>query len=379
MSGQPKMTRLCLDPWRYLEITSSGLQPCCMITPIASLEADAKSLNEARDSDAFRRLRRQMLSGDLDPRCEMCHIRPSVPVEKLRKALQWRGRLAGVKQDDAALPLSVLQIEVTRDCNLRCVYCGVSQPHYVVHEMSREFIRQVAGLLENLPRNVEIIINGHGETTYHPDWLILGEKIAALGLSARLTTNLARLLKDEEAACLAHFRSIEVSIDSVDPIQLREVRRHVRLSNILRNIEKIRASAKAIRRREPRFTISCGVYDANFPSLEKIVPFCVDNRISSVTFWPLVKHADLPGVTNVYPVTSLPSDKIIAAVRHVETTLARLHEVGVRTVVAGEFLDAWREQAGLPPAGPRPRTMAVELRRLRDRIGDAAERFRSSR
>ncbi len=220
----------------------------------------------------------------MHPRCEMRSIRRSGPVEKQRKAWQWRGRLAGVKQDDAALPLSILQIEVTRDCNLRCLYGGVSQAHYVVHEMSRDFLGHVAGLLDKLPKNVEIIITGDDETTYHPDWLILGKRVAALGLTVRLTTNLTRLLKDDEAACLAHFKSIEVSIDSVDPVQMCEVRRHVRLSNILRNIENFRACSKETRRRGPRFTIGCGVYDANFPSLEQMVPFCAENRISSVTF-----------------------------------------------------------------------------------------------
>lgn len=377
MSKLPKMTRRCLDPWRHLEITASGLQPCCMIASIAPLEADIKSLDEARNGDAFKRLRQQLLSGDLDPRCEMCHIRPSVPVEKLQEQVRWRRRLAGVKREDEALPLSVVQIEVTKDCNLRCVYCGVSQPHYVVDAMSTELLQGVADILDELPKNVSLIINGHGETTHHPDWLILGKRIADLGLHARLTTNLARLLKDEEAACLAHFRSIEVSVDSVDPVLLREVRRHVRLANILKNIEKIRHFAKSLRRRGPRFTISCGIYDANFSSLEKMVPFCVDNKISSVTFWPLLKHEDLPGVANVYPVTSLAPDQIGAAVSHVETTLARLHDAGIRTVIAGEFLDQWREEAGLPPTGPRKRTMAVEIRRLRDQISDATDWVRA--
>jgi hypothetical protein len=78
-------------------------------------------------------------------------------------------------------------------------------------------------------------------------------------------------------------------------------------------------------------------------------------------------------VTNVYPVTSLACEQIAAAVRQVETTLTRLHDAGIRTVVASEFLAGWREQAGLTPAEPRPRTIAVGIRRLREHIGDVAE------
>jgi hypothetical protein len=87
----------------------------------------------------------------------------------------------------------------------------------------------------------------------------------------------------------------------------------------------------------------------------------------------------LAGRDDVYLVTSLACEEIAAAVRQVETTLTRLHEAGIRTVVASEFLAGWREQAGLPAAEPRPRTMAVEIRRLCECIGDVAERIQTIR
>ena len=61
------MTRDCLDPWRYLEISADGdLRPCCNFQPLARLD-DGGS---ARENDAFQALRQSLLSGELQPACQ---------------------------------------------------------------------------------------------------------------------------------------------------------------------------------------------------------------------------------------------------------------------------------------------------------------------
>jgi uncharacterized radical SAM superfamily Fe-S cluster-containing enzyme len=52
-------------------------------------------------------------------------------------------------------------IEFTTNCNLRCVYCAVSQPTYVGTDMETSDFDQILVTLKN--RHVKsITVNGHG-------------------------------------------------------------------------------------------------------------------------------------------------------------------------------------------------------------------------
>lgn len=303
-----------------------------------------------RNGAGFADLRASLLSGDLWPQCRTCHIRERVPASRFRARSRLDSLLAGRVAPAHALPLRELRIEITMRCNLHCVYCGVSQPHYAPTEMSGERLDAIAEAARALPRSVRIMLNGHGETTYHPGWLPFCEKIVALGFRVRLTTNLARALKPEEAACLARLEQIEVSVDTADAALLRQLRRQVSIATIVANIERIRAEAARQGVRGPAFAVSCGVFDANYSGLGELAAFCVAQEIRKVTFWPLVKHADVPDARNVYPVPSLSPAEIRSAIDHVEQALAILRRARIKTVLAGGFLDDWRRTLGLRPS-----------------------------
>lgn len=341
----PSVTRNCLDPWRYLEITPThGVKPCCNIAPIAEWMPNGLSLGDLRNGEAFQLLRRQLLTGWLSNACRRCHIRPFVPLNEFQATIQGECAPAAGEAGMMAHPLRELRVEVTTKCNLRCVYCAVSQPGYSAAEMAKTTFDEIVALVSLQSRDLEIVLNGHGETTFHHDWLHLCKAIVDLGFRPSIITNLARPLNDEEASCLAGFRIVCISLDTVNADLLRNLRRRVKLSNILDNIHKIRAAAKAKRLRLPAINISCGVYNANYMHLVEFAKFCITQGICGVTFWPLVKYDDVHGVQNVYPITSLDNDKIIDAIHHLEDAIQLLHQNGIKTDAAGGFLDEWRKQ-----------------------------------
>lgn len=339
------VTRNCLDPWRYLEITPThGIKPCCNIPPIANWMPNGLSLEDLRNGEAFQLLRRQLLTGWLSEACRRCHLRPFVPLDLFQAVIKSECALAAGETGMMANPLRELRVEVTTKCNLRCVYCAVSQPGYTAAEMANTSFDEIVAFASLQPRNLVIVLNGHGETTFHPDWLVLSKAIVEQGFRPDIITNLARPLNDEEASCLAGFRNVCISLDTIDADQLRNLRRHVKLSNILNNIHNIRAAANVKQRPLPIFIVSCGVYDANYEHLEEVAKFCIAEGINGVTFWQLVKYDDVQGVQNVYPIMSLDSDRIADAIRHLECTIQLLHQNGIVTEVAGGFLEEWRKQ-----------------------------------
>lgn len=333
------ITRACRDPWNYLEITPShGLKPCCKYPAIAVWKSDGPSLEELRNSQPFRELRAGLLTGNLSPTCRDCHIRAEARVEPVALA-------SSTQHDEARLlatPLRHLRIEVTSRCNLRCVYCAVSQPGYTGVDMSAQVFEDVLATVEKLPRDTDIMVNGHGETTYHPQWMALCDSLTQKGFRPSITTNLARRFDDAEARCLARFNVIQISLDTANPDQLAELRRRVRLSTMIENIEKIRQAARALAIPAPRFSLSCGVFDVNFAGLEQVADFAIQHKVASVTFWELVKYPDVPGVRNVNSVASLGGEDIAKAVTCMDSALAKLETAGIGIEVAGDFLTRWR-------------------------------------
>lgn len=78
------VTRLCLDPWQYVEFQTDGaVTPCCNRPPIGTL--GTQSLNDILNGEAARRLRADLLSGTPDQHCRRCHIRPPTQPDKLRR------------------------------------------------------------------------------------------------------------------------------------------------------------------------------------------------------------------------------------------------------------------------------------------------------
>ncbi|OHE22140.1 MAG: hypothetical protein A2X92_10155 [Syntrophus sp. GWC2_56_31] len=335
-----RTTRHCLDPWRNVEIGTFGeVSPCCVHPPLGHIDTASASGILDRDSDAFRQLRESLLTGNLTEPCGGCHIRPLAPLKSQRQAVRSaKGVVRGALL--AAGALESMRIDVTRDCNLRCVYCAVSQQGYVGGQMPAEVFDAALKLIPAEAGGLRIDLNGHGETTTHPDWLRMARAATESGASVTMLSNFAKPFDADEIGVLATMSVIQISLDTTDDALLKRLRRKVSLGNILRNLHLIRMRARKADLK-PEWAISCGVYDKSVASLRDLAWFAVTAGFDSVTFWNLVKYPDIldPGTARVKPIADLPEDEQRKAVAALSDAIRILEDHGVKAEVAGDFVD----------------------------------------
>ena len=233
----------------------------------------------------------------------------------------------------------------------------MSQPWYVGEDLPSSSFDEIVGLVESQKEPLEIAINGHGETTYHPLWLELASRLIGEKRHISIISNFAKPFSDEEVSCLSHFTWIQVSLDTVDPILLARLRRKVKLETIIDNISRVRRVAAQEGRPAPQFALSCGVFDLSTSGLPALANFAAAQKMAKVTFWQLVKYEDLPGQLNPKPIWSLAREQIVFAIEQLQTALNVLTSCGIQTELAGGFLGQWRQlaQADAPDSSPPKR------------------------
>ncbi len=288
-TGAATMTRDCLDPWTYAEITAAGnIRPCCKFLPLAKLD-EAEDVGSVRNNEKFRALREGLLSGKLDPICQECHFRKSVPTATLNRKVTAAARRAGETDLLRPLPITFFRIDINENCNLRCDYCAVSSPTYKGVEMSDAIFERAVGLLGEIDAKAGVHVNGHGETTFHPQWMKMCRAIVGRGFRPRIITNMAKNYTDEEVELLSQFAEIQISLDSDDNELMRKVRKAVRVEHVFETIGRIRAAAKRGNRKPPTINLSVGVYDPSIWTLERFADTMIRLGVTMVDLWPLVE------------------------------------------------------------------------------------------
>jgi len=301
------MTRDCMDPWKYAEISSRGMvRPCCNFPELVKLEPDCSDIHEALNNEKFQELRKSLLSGNLCDLCLHCHIRKATDISTLREKVEKEGMAA--QQFDLLRPmrLSEIRIDINEKCNLRCDYCAVSSDTYNGVEMQQPIFDAVFDLLRK-EKGAHVYLNGHGETTYHPNWLAWGKQIIDISVRPIITTNLAKPFSDDEIKLLAQFKTIQVSLDSHDPEMMKNIRKAVKVDHVFATIDRIREAAVAsYLPHVPKITMSVGVYDPSIWTLEDFVKRLIKINIAGITFWNLV---EIPHQRLVSPLRQLDESR----------------------------------------------------------------------
>jgi hypothetical protein len=355
-----RLTRDCLDPWRYLEISAAGdIRPCCNFPPLGRLDDSGADMGAVRDNDKFRALRGSLLNGDLQSPCQRCHIRKMVPVATLQRRVAKAARQPAPDRL-AALPIAELRIDINEKCNLRCDYCAVSSPDYRGVEMDGALFTRIGRIVGDVDPRAAIHVNGHGETTYHPNWMAMCGTIIEAGHRPQIITNLAKNYSDAEIDLLARFSSIQVSLDSDDDALMKTIRKSVRTAHVFETIQRIRDAAGRLNiHPAPRMSFSIGIYDPSIWTLESFIARIIAFGVRDVTFWNLVemKHQSLvKPLRNLDAADQQRARTILASVRRT------LEDADVGYIFAGDF-DAMI--AGLN----RPRQLRAAFRRARRAIG----------
>lgn len=83
------MTRECFDPWGYVEFRTNGdVAPCCFRPAIGNF-VDTP-LSAILNGAAVRRLRAELLSGEMDQFCADCRGRPLIAVDDFHEGVKQR-------------------------------------------------------------------------------------------------------------------------------------------------------------------------------------------------------------------------------------------------------------------------------------------------
>ena len=329
------VTRDCTDPWNYLEIGASReIIPCCNYDPLETPDL-SQGVDLVRNSPSFRSLRASLLQGELTGACSKCHIRGLTPVSVFKRRIT---DLLG-QETDSLLPAKLmnLRIDITTACNLRCVYCSVSHPGYSGKHMSREVFDEIYKIVRPEDKSMTVMLNGHGETSYHPEWVDFSRMIQSRCERVNIISNFAKHFDDDEIDVMARMRCIEISLDTVDDNLLKQLRRKVALGTILRNIHLVRARARQIGL-ETTWALSCGIFDKSIPGLEKLAWFAITAGFTSITFWNLVGSVTSESVIQVKPISELQGEEKESAIQHVRQAVQLLRTHGVRVSVAGDFI-----------------------------------------
>lgn len=84
----PGSTRDCLDPWKIAFVQSTGeVRPCCFFEEtLGGLATD--SLTDIFEGEKFRKLREELLTGELRPNCANCSGRPVIATRELERKVR---------------------------------------------------------------------------------------------------------------------------------------------------------------------------------------------------------------------------------------------------------------------------------------------------
>jgi pyruvate-formate lyase-activating enzyme len=247
-----------------------------------------------------------------------------------------------------------IRLDLTSRCNLRCVYCAVSEPDYAGEDMSTDVVGHAIDFLRQISRYHEISgvgINGHGETTLLPHWTAACRDIAALGLPVSIITNFANSYSTEELEALALLHTISISIDTADRALLRRIRRHVDVRQIVSNVVAVRAAALRRNRPQPRFQFFCGLYDKNTLQIEELAWLAVALNIQKMQFWNLFVHSyeglKIPEADQVYPLASLTDDDLLPRMQAVARAVAVLRKAEIAVEIDGPFIAELGRRVGV--------------------------------
>jgi MoaA/NifB/PqqE/SkfB family radical SAM enzyme len=250
-----------------------------------------------------------------------------------------------------SLPVREARLSLTTRCNLRCVYCAVSQSAYRGSDMTADMAQQATAAILSIARDHKlraVHVNGHGETTFVPGWVDVCRPLLDAKLPLMIITNLAKVLSTHELEVLGQMNSIAVSIDTADPDLLKRLRRRVDLHRIVDNINAIRKTAVRLGHEPPHFLFSCGLYDQNSLIIEDLARLAVSLGISSVGFWNLSKwdhesfpyqFTDVPERDRVYPLDDLSDHELRPRLEAIQRAITILQENRIGVEINGNFVN----------------------------------------
>jgi MoaA/NifB/PqqE/SkfB family radical SAM enzyme len=235
------------------------------------------------------------------------------------------------------------QLELTSKCDLRCVYCAVSQPDYRGQDLAMNDVEALVPQL--VARGIAMVqLNGHGETTTVRGWQEHVRILAARGVRLSLISNFARLFTPVELEALAHIDEIAISVDTHDPRLLRKLRRRVDLGNILLNMAGVRMTARRLGIAEPQFCWNCVLTDRVAPGFMDYINFALGCGVRHFFVGNLTKYDDVEKGERVRHVTELGTTELADVALRIERATEMVAAAGGRMSIQDGLTDSIRAE-----------------------------------
>lgn len=168
--------------------------------------------------------------------------------------------------------LRSLHIEVTNECNERCVHCYIPHENKTKLIDTKLFFRLIDEAREM--NMINITLTG-GEPLLHKDIIGFLRKCRELDLSVNVLSNLT-LLTDEIAIEMKKnpLLSVQVSIYSMDPSI------HDSITRVKGSLERTKAALLKLKNLNIPLQISCPIMKQNLDSFNDVIAFGKENNIA---------------------------------------------------------------------------------------------------
>jgi|GEM_PF-1009638 len=244
----------------------------------------------------------------------------------------------------------IVHIEFTSRCNLKCIYCPVSQPEYKASDMEPDRLVRITNVLKTRHCRI-IVVSGHGETTIYPRWTQYCDDMLDAGMSLHIISNFSKKLSNNEIRTLARFESVEISCDSHDPEVFRSLRRGADLQIICTNVRQLEAASDYRGRMAPLISFSCVISDRNVLQLPEYVAFGKNLGINRFAFCNLTKYADVDDVINAKHITEMEPQLFPRIKKSLDDTFQFLKKSHIEFSVQQGLIDSFVEKMHSVTAG----------------------------
>ena len=228
--------------------------------------------------------------------------------------------------------VTVYFVDVSDECNLRCVYCHQSQPGFQGKAMSSALLETMQQMIITHPPATHAFLSSGGETTTLKNWEAIVQRFVGQGVSCAIISNFARLFSPDEVAALASLRETLVSIDTIDAEITKRTRKRSDVRTILFNMQQVKAYCVANRLPCPRFVWNVVGHDLALLHAPSLAAAAVVYRPDHVT---VAQMKPIPGlqVQGVRLINILTAEEITACAESLKQGVDLLESNGISVSV----------------------------------------------
>lgn len=219
----------------------------------------------------------------------------------------------------------------TTRCNLRCTYCPEgSHPEEFYGDMTREQLQRLIDYAKE--KGGYLDISFYGDSTFHKDFGEFAAAIIDAGVPLKITSNLARLLSDDEIATISRCMAVSFSFDTPDRDLAKDIRKGLDLRTLVFNVLRVRAYCLEAQIDVPPFTLHAVLSDRVVHDLPRLVAFAASMGVYALGCNEL---AEMEGArSGLRNIAELRGPELQAAIEKINEATALGKRLGVAVTLS---------------------------------------------